>query len=384
MIIGKKKLPVSKLRALVFYLLVFFAVASIPSCKVGRFIWYNYANITDYKIFPSRPLHASDKPFRFIEALKNAEIENHLRIVNHAKDTLSMKSFLEKSPTVAFLILRNDSLIYEKYFHGYTESSDVASFSVAKSYVSALIGIAIKDGYITSEHDLVIRYLPELDKGGHWRKLTIYHLLQMTSGVGFSEKYTTPFSDAASFYYGRNLRNMVLRSEIEKEPMTEFDYISINTQLLAMVIEKATGRTVTEYLDEKIWKPLGMEYDASWSIDKKKNGIEKAFCCINAKARDFAKFGRLYLNKGYWNGASIIPEEWIEKSTSINRDSGGAWYYNRQWWIGSEQNNHYSAVGHRGQYIFIKPDKNIVIVRLGKDRAKEEWIDIIRQVALQL
>lgn len=366
-----------------FFILVFICICG-SSCKVGRFFWYNYSNITDYKIFPSRPLDASATPFRFIESTKNEELEKQIKIRDHAGVESNMGVFLENSPTIAFLIIRNDSLLYERYFDDYTESSIVASFSVAKSYTSALVGIAIGEGKIGSEEDLVIQYLPELKGKMGWDKITIHHLLQMSSGIKFSEGYYSPFTGAATLYYGRNLRHYLSNLQVEKEPMSGFDYISVNTQLLGLIVERATGQRLTDYLNEKIWKPLHMEYDASWSIDRKRDGLEKAFCCINARARDFAKFGRLYLNGGKWNGQQIVPADWVAKSTSINTDPGSAWFYNRQWWIGSKEYGDYSAVGHLGQYIFVVPEKNMILVRLGKSRAKEEWIGILRQVASQV
>ncbi len=373
-----------KIFSLISIVLLGFIIVLFPGCKVGRFVWYNYSNITDYSIFPSRPLHKSDSPFRFIEVQQNSSIEDRVQIMNYQRAAFSMKLYLEHSPTVAFLIVRNDSLLYERYFDGYEKNSTVASFSMAKSYISALVGVAIQEGKIRSEEDKVIDYIPELKKNTGWEKVTIRHLLQMSSGVGFSEAYNTPFSGAATIYYGRNLRKKLLNLKIVKDPMSGFEYKSINTQLLGLVLEKATGVSVTEYLDEKIWKPLGMEFEASWSIDKQNNGLEKTFCCINAKARDFAKFGRLYLNKGSWNGTQIISRNWVEKSTAVNKDSGAAWFYNRQWWIGAEAYGDFSAIGHLGQYIYVQPKKNLLIVRLGTSRAKEDWINVLRQVAEQL
>ncbi|HRH66345.1 MAG TPA: serine hydrolase [Bacteroidia bacterium] len=363
--------------------LVFIGAMAFSGCKVGRFVWYNFSDITDHRIFPSRPLHQSAQPFRFVEAMQNEAVEQRIIIENYAHEKLGLKYFLEKSPTVAFLVIRNDSLLYERYFRDYEAGSTVASFSMAKSYVSALVGIAIAEGKIKSEDDLVINYITELKGKKGWDKVTVHHLLQMSSGVKFGEGYNTPFSGAASFYYGRTLRSSLAHLKIEKEPMAGFDYKSVNTELLGLVLERATGKHLTEYLDEKIWQPLGAEYDGSWSIDKKNNGLEKAFCCINAKARDFAKFGRLYLNTGNWNGVQVVPAEWVQKSLAVNTEPGTAWYYNRQWWLGSKEDGDFSAVGHLGQYIYVYPKKNLVIVRLGESRAKEDWIHILRQVAKQ-
>ncbi|MBK6443816.1 MAG: serine hydrolase [Bacteroidetes bacterium] len=369
-----------QITVLLFSLTIVFV---FQGCKVGRFVWYNFSDVTDYKIFPNRPLHKSATPFYFTEAQQNDAIEKRITIENYAHEKMDMKIFLEKSPTVAFLIIRNDTLMYEKYFRDYEAGTPVASFSMAKSYVSALIGIAIAEGKIKSEDEPVVNYLTELKGKKGWDKVTIHHLLQMASGVKFGEGYNTPFSGAASFYYGRTLRKSIARLKIEKEPMTGFDYKSVNTELLGLILERATGKHMTEYLDEKIWQPLGMEYDASWSIDKKNNGLEKAFCCINAKARDFAKFGRLYLNKGNWNGDQVVPAEWVKKSLTINTEPGAEWYYNRQWWLASKEDGDFSAVGHLGQYIYVYPKKNLIIVRLGVSRAKEEWISILKQVAKQ-
>ncbi len=364
------------------FLLLSISLLLFSGCKIGRYFWYNFSDITDYQIFPSRPLQASDHPFQFVNAQNNAAFDQKVQVTDHSGKVRPMKEFLEWTPTVSFLVIRNDSLIYESYLDKYDTSSVVASFSVAKSYVSALIGIAIGEGKIKSENDSVVTYITELRNKSGWNKVTIHHLLQMASGVKFSEGYSSPFSGAATFYYGRSLRKSISRLKTEKDPLQGFDYVSVNTELLGLILERATGKTMTEYLNEKIWLPLQMEYDASWSIDREKDGLEKAFCCINARARDFAKFGRLYLNKGNWQGRQIVPSEWVEKSTVPNLEIGGAAFYNRQWWIGVKEGD-FSCVGHLGQYIYVQPKKNLIIVRLGSSRAKEEWIDILRQIASQ-
>jgi CubicO group peptidase (beta-lactamase class C family) len=371
------------MKKIISLFVLFGAITLLSGCKIGRYFWYNFSNITDYKIFPSRPLHGSTQPFRFIDAQRNSSIEDKLRIKDHAGVSTSMKTFLENSPTVAFLIIRNDSLLYERYQNDYDTASIVGSFSMAKSYVSALIGIAIGEGKIKSENDPVVNYLPELKDKYNWNNVTIHHVLHMASGVKFSEGYSSPFSGAASFYYGRTLRKSIAKLKTEKGPMEGFDYKSVNTEILGLIIERATGKSLTEYLDEKIWRPLQMEYDASWSIDRKHNGLEKAFCCINARARDFAKFGRLYLNGGNWNGQTIVPNEWVKLCLKPNDEKGAADYYNRQWWIGPKEGD-FAAIGHLGQYIYVLPAKNLIVVRLGTSRAKEEWIDILRQVGNQM
>jgi len=358
---------------------------TLSSCRVGRFFFYNFANITDYKIFPNSPVHRDSlNTFSFIDAQDNSGIGKNIIVMNKDSEQVSINSVLQSSPTVAFLIIRNDSILFEDYFRKYNASSEVASFSMSKSYISALIGIAINEGHIKNENDSVVKYLPELKGKYTWDQVTIHHLLQMNSGVKFSESYKSPFSGAAAIYYGTNLRNQLRKVKTYREPGQGFEYKSINTQLLGLILERATGKSISQNLEEKIWQPLGMEYDASWSLDKKKNGIEKAFCCINATARDFARFGRLYLNEGKWNGKQIVPKEWVKLSTEINTEPSSAWYYNHQWWQASRTDGDFCAVGYLGQYIYVYPKKNIIIVRLGDGKGKQPWVEIMREVAKSL
>ncbi|MGI8893631.1 MAG: serine hydrolase domain-containing protein, partial [Bacteroidia bacterium] len=252
----------------------------------------------------------------------------------------------------------------------------VPSFSMSKSYISALIGIAHDEGLIKSTDQKVTEYLPELKSNG-FDNVTIEHLLQMTSGMEFNENYRSPFSDASTYYYGTNLRRQVSKIKLKHEPGTHFEYASGNTQILALILEKVLqGKTVTDYLNEKIWQPLGMEYDATWSIDSKKSGLEKAFCCINARAIDFAKFGMLYLNKGRWQGKQIIHEKWVEKSTAVETVGASPWHYQYHWRMVSADSKDYYAAGWLGQFIYVNPEKNIVIVRLGKNFGGVNWIDL--------
>ena len=194
----------------------------------------------------------------------------------------------------------------KSYYRGNDETLQVPSFSMAKSFTSALMGIAVSEGYIEDVHDPVTKYLPEL-KDPALKDVTLEHLLNMRSGIKSREFYYSPFSDVAKYYYGRNIPKYVKKTKVEREPDERFHYNSLNTQLLGMTVKRATGKPLATYLEEKIWKPLGMEFPASWSIDSRTSATEKAFCCINARARDYAKFGRLYLNKGRWNGKQIIP-----------------------------------------------------------------------------
>lgn len=357
-------------------LLIFTIIAStsFSSCQLGRYVVYNFADIQDHKKFHSRPLAADTLPFMFQTAEKG-KFPKEL-------DNIPFDKYLEDNKTVAFLIIKNDTIQYEKYFKGYDKESIVPSFSMAKSVTSILIGCAIDQGLIKSVDEPVTNYIPEIAKKG-FDKVTIKHLLQMTSGIKFNESYVNPFGDAASFYYGLNLRKEVKKMKLKTEPGKKFEYVSGNTQLLGLVLERSLkDQTITSYLQEKIWTPLEMEFDASWSIDRKKNGLEKTFCCLNARARDFAKIGRLYKNKGNWNGKQIVSEKWVEESTKSDTSDGSANFYQYQWWLPTPGED-FMAQGILGQFIYVNPKNDLIIVRLGKDEGKADWWKIFTSLAIE-
>tara|TARA_R110000868_G_scaffold138110_1_gene351937 strand:- start:1257 stop:2366 length:1110 start_codon:yes stop_codon:yes gene_type:complete len=362
------------LKSLLFIFL--FLSLGLTACKVGRFFIYNFADINDYKKFPSRPIEKSDKPFYFVK-IKEEKIPKTVTI---EKEKISFNEFLYNTNTVAFIVIRSDSILYEKYLYGYNESSIVPSFSMAKSFTSILIGCAIDDGLIQSVDDFVTEYLPELKNSG-FQKVKIKHLLQMTSGIDFNEGYSNPFGHVATFYYGRNLRKSSSKLKFKSEPGINFEYVSGNTQILGLVLESVLKeQTISKYFESKIWKPLGMEYAASWSIDRKKDGIEKTFCCLNARARDFAKIGRLYLNKGNWNGQQIVSEDWINQSIKKDKTEGSVSFYQYQWWL-PKRSGDFMAQGILGQFIYVSPDKDLIFVRLGKKTGNINWGSFLGNLA---
>lgn len=363
-------------RRLAFSVLVLFSVFFFGSCKVGRFFVYNFADINDHKKFPSRHIQNSRDTFRFL--VDNQE--KYPRSITINNKDYDFESYLENNKTVAFLIIQNDTLKFERYFQKYDQSSIVPSFSMAKSVTSILIGCAIEDKFIKSVKEPITNYIPELKKRG-FDAVTIEHVLQMTSGIDFNESYINPFGDAATFYYGTNLRKAISKMRLKHQPGEQFNYVSGDTQLLGLILERALKtKTVSAYLQEKLWVPLGMEYDASWSLDRKKEGLEKTFCCLNARAHDYAKIGRLYLKQGIWNGETIVPKSWVEQSTKIDESNGSAWYYQYQWWLPTDQGD-FMAVGILGQYVYVNPSKNLIIVRLGKNHGKAKWRELLVKIA---
>ncbi len=273
-----------------------------------RPLLHNIPKERNAELFPKRKIEKGDSVFHFINATNDCSVGTSIKVDERAIDPkgVDLNEMVKLHHTLSFMIIRNDSIIYENYANKYTDTSVLSGFSVAKSFVSTLIGIAIDEGKIKSVRQPITDFIPELtDKG--FGKITIKNLLNHTSGIRFSKQRYNPNSDNAQFYYTKNLRTKTLQSKIEEAPGLYFNYQSENYQLLGLIIERATHQTLSNYLQEKIWKPLGMENNGFWNIDNSSNtGIEKAFCCLNATTHDFAKLGRLFLDKGSWNGRQLI------------------------------------------------------------------------------
>ena len=202
----------------------------------------------------------------------------------------------------------------------------------------------------------------------------------MSSGLKYKESYVNPFGKATFLYYGDNLRQQMVRYKISRTPGTHFEYLSAASQLLGLVLERALkGKHVTQYLQEKMWAPMGMEFDGSWSTDRTDSlAMEKTFCCVNARARDFLKYGRLYLHNGNWNGKQIVSANWVKASTTPVKGTGRVPFYGYQWWLG--KNNDFSAQGILGQFVYVNPKENLVIVRLGKNMGHVNWEALLPQI----
>ena len=353
----------------------------LTGCKVGRFVVYNFADTNDHRKFPSRPLQPAPEPRRYPVDLEGPAP----RWATTDGERVTFEQFLEEHRTVAFLVVHRDTIRYERYFDGYDSARVHTSFSVAKSVVSMLIGCAIADGYIRSVEQPVTDFVPEMAERG-WGRVSLEQVLQMTSGMDFQESYTNPFGTAATFYYGRRLRQSTRKLGLEREPGTGWDYDSGNTQLLGLVLERSfraagdSTLTITEYLQRKLWTPLGMEFPASWSIDRRNGGIEKTFCCLNTPARDFAKLGSLYLHQGRWQGRQLVPSGWVERSTRVDTSDGSVWWYQYQWWLPDREGS-FMAEGILGQYIYVDPAREVVIVRLGRKTGDAAWYQVFRGVA---
>lgn len=348
-------------RVLLFLIiLLIIAYILLPNYAQRAFIHLT-ANIDDYEIFENRVVTASNpQPWRFSPNYNKYELGS------------TYQETLDKYETTAFLIVQDTSILFEQYYLGYDETDISNSFSAAKSIVSLLVGIAIEEGKIESVFQPVADFLPSFVEGEK-SEIKIKDLLSMTSGIKWDEAYMSPFSATTQAYYGEELKSLVDNLEVEQEPGQEFAYKSINTQVLAEVIEAATGLSISEYATNRLWRKIGAENDALWSLDKS-GGMEKAFCCFNSTARDFARIGQLVLNNGQWNGEKVVSADYIEVATSPYNKIGTDEiipHYGYQWWVLDYNGKQIPyARGILGQYIFVLEDKNAVVVRLGKQRDK--------------
>lgn len=289
----------------------------------------------------------------------------------HTKD---VGQFIDETHTTGLVVTRNGSIVYEEYFRGNNDASRCILWSVSKSVVSALVGIAVDEGFIRDIHEPVTAYVPSLAASGY-NGVSIKDVLQMSSGIRFTEDYADPKSDISrlgplSVGLGPSLESFLLELDREHEPGTRRKYVSSDAQVLGMVVRAAVGMDLASYMEEKLWRPAGMEGAAYWLLDS--TGVESAFGGLNACLRDLARFGNLYLNDGYWNGRQIISKEWIRASVTpdaphllpgANPRSDSVLGYGYQWWVPGGEDRDFLAMGIYGQAVYVNPRYNVVIAR---------------------
>jgi len=373
-----KKFSIKKLFLYIPLLLVIVVAVFLllPSnYYVSRALIHLMPKIDQYTIFDNRNVAAGDpQPWDFAKDYTN-------KVIPH-----EFESDFSKYQTVAFVVVQHNKIIFEQYWKNYTPISLSNSFSMSKSIISLLVGCAIKDGSIKSVDQPVSDFLPEWTSFDG-KTLTIKDLLTMSAGVEWDESHNSLFSKTTEAYYGKDLWKLTLTEKMVEKPGVRFNYQSGVSQILAFLLQKATGKSVSQYASEKIWTPIQAEEDAVWSLDHKK-GMEKAYCCFNSNARDFARLGQLILNKGRWNGKQVVDSNYIKEATtpatwlqytpksthneSISVKPVPCTFYGYQFWIANYQGLKVPYFrGILGQYILVIPELDAVIVRLGKKRDKE-------------
>lgn len=341
---------------------------------VYRLITMNVATVYDYTNFENREIRGAISTQAFVSQPKEQYVESLFqKLVTHTGFS-SFDEWANKSQTTALIVIQRDTIIYEKYFNGFSRNSYFHSQSVAKSFISFLIGAAIDDGLIKSVDDPITMYVPELaERDPQFQKISIKNLLEMRSGLAYNTSLIpftnihSPWHDEAVGYYHPNVRKLLLEKvEVASEPGKEFQYSNYNTSYLGLIIERATNVNVSKYLEQKLWSKI-MEYDALFSIDSKDSGFEYMPSRLIARAIDYARFGQLMLKDGNWYGNQIISKEWVNQSTrenkSIPREIYPKWfgtkekriYYTYQWWghVNKDSTFHFYANGNLGQNIYI-------------------------------
>ncbi|MEM6724961.1 MAG: serine hydrolase [Bacteroidota bacterium] len=361
-------------QVLLLLLLLAAAFVALNFTKIKRIATYPFeTEITQEEWYT--PLSVVDgNPVGWMEPKETANIPGHI--------LEELAQYAGEHQSSALLILHNGQLVLEKYWEGTTRESTTNSMSMAKTIVGILIGAAIDDGLIGSEKDPAFQYLPEWANDDR-KNITIEDLLYMQSGLLNDDNSNNLFSDVVNLYMGPNVEKTALNIPAEIAPATAYDYNNANTQLLGIIIERVTGKSIEDYAAQKLWQPIGA-HDAGWWLDRKA-GMPKAFCCFFATAQDWARLGQLFLQKGQWNGQTIISESWLKKMTtqsSLERD------YGLQMWLMYEDGGYRAkgrtepfskatwAIDGKGkQHVFIVPELELVVVRLGEQ--PKEWDESI-------
>jgi CubicO group peptidase (beta-lactamase class C family) len=325
------------------------------------------------RIFPWRDIAVSPAPFTFPKTEKPQLVEFQFEGANKKLD-----EFLQRTQTTSLVVIKNGTIVSEQYFQGANEKSQFTSWSVAKSFLSTMVALALKDGLIKSLDDKAEQYVSEL-KGKAYGSVTIRQLLQMSSGIKFDETYTNQFSDINLLFYrvflaGASINEVASGYEREVAAGTRFKYVSSDSQILSWVLAKASGMPLSQYIQTRLWAPLGMESSAYWSIERE-GGAEVGYCCLNATAKDFAKLGQLYLDQGKWKGQQFLPEGWVKEATRPSLDylkpEASALKirgYQYQWWVPAGYDGEYFANGVWGQMIWVSEKTNTVIVKTSVDK----------------
>lgn len=359
---------------------------------VYRVLRYGDTDIDDFSHYPGRTLHPSESPVRLNRPDGHWDLSSP--VLSDQGLSGDLTTMLEANDTIAFLVLQGDAILNERYFQGHTASSRSQLFSVTKSIVSVLIGMAIADGYIEGVDQPVTDLVPELRARG-FEDVTIGHLLTMTSGSGYRES-DNPFGEHVILNYTADLESRILDFSMADEPGEVFRYKSGDNALLGLALSRALGpETITAYAQRRLWGPLGMQDGGVWTIDHAgDDGLEKTWCCLAASARDLAKLGRLYLREGAWNGQQLVPADWVQRSAQRAQVPGPLWpddyrsmgwrNYGYQCWLGSDEELDYFALGKDGQFLYVNPASDLVIVRLGWSSGRlrsSQWIGLFQSIA---
>lgn len=338
-----------------------------------RVLWYRTPDAVTYKAFPQDIVHQSDKPFYFYRLARMRNDIDTLQVRDADHRMITFDDYFKKGKLNAFLVIRNDTIIYEKYSTNYTDSTLTTIFSGAKSMISIMIGQALAAGHIKDLNDRVTSYIPELTKNASYKNITIRNLLDMKSGLAFQDALggvmKAFLSDEAKYYYTHDMKHELMKVRLDNQPGAVWKYKSIDPILLGWVLERATGKPVARFFEESLWKKIGAQYPASFGLDQP-SGLANTASRFQVTAIDLAKIGRLYLHLGEYNRLQVVNKSWVEKSIGIGGEkpaSAKGWQksaHHYMWWIPQAgENGDYAAEGMLGQRLYVDPKTNTIIVQ---------------------
>ena len=354
------------------------AIGCIQGCTAVKTVVHNFADLDDHTIFANRAVGTAPASSTLRPLPRVPRFFAELRVPDESGAQVPLEQYLESTRTAAFVVIRDDRVVYERYARGFDDRSLLNSFSIAKTIVGTLVGLAIDEGRIGSLDDTVAAYRPDLADTAY-AHVTLRHLLSMTSGVGDAPSL---LPGRALYYYGDDLHSAIAQGVAEAAPGKRWRYSEADVQVLGFVVEAAVGRPLSAYLEEKIWKPLGMEAGALWALDRA-GGSEKAFCCISARARDFARFGRLFLDRGWAGGARLLPSAWSNPASFHGERTLDHYTHRRLWWFPDGDEGDYYAYGHNGQYLYVNPAARTVIVKFSETN-RQDPVGMFRAVSAAL
>ena len=353
----------SKFLLFLFFLSNFLISAETPKLEdqpaQSILFWDTEKKIEGFKnireLLPTRIINKSDYPLSLSYELNDFSDISY----RYKNNTYTIQDYINKFKVGGLIILRNGKILHEEYNFGNNQESRWISFSVTKSVTSMLLGAAIKDGFIKNVEEPVVTYLPHLIDSSY-KDVTIKQVLHMSSGIKWNEDYTDPYSDVS---LASGLNSLELYSYLNKlgkssNPGEKFNYNTGEANLIGGIVRSAIGNNLSTYLEQKIWKPFGMEHDAYWVLDNNYS-LELGGCCINATLRDYSRIGLFAMNKGITReGIAVLPTNWIDESTN---PSNNLKYYGYQWWLDGPEYESFYADGIFGQFIWIDPSSKIVV-----------------------
>ena len=348
----------------------------------ARAVAWMEADTGDLRRFPSRPIEA---PAAFLP-LRSCQVPVDVLDldVETAGDQVGLADVLERTGSSSFLVLKDRCLLVEEYGEGSGPEQLQTSFSVAKSFLYTLVGIAIQRGDLKKLDEPITTYLPELaERDERYSRITLRHLVTMSSGLRYEEQ-GWPWSDDAVTYYSPDLRATALSAQIEEPPGRRWLYNNYNPLLMGMILERATGMHIADYMEQYLWQPLGAEHDASWSLDSTDSGFEKMESGVNAVTRDYARFGYLFAHAGRVAGRQVVPAQWVAEATAVDTRTDPNPGYQYWWWVDDARDRRFLARGNFGQFIYVDDRTDVVVVRTGKDFGIPDWPLVLRQVADQI